>query len=140
MNMTLIQSRILDSHARNVPRYTSYPTAPHFHDGVDEAVYRQWLAELPADASLSLYVHVPFCDRLCWFCGCHTKIVARYQPIGDYLEVLEREIETVAGLVSGGQHASHVHWGGGTPVILTPDDISRLAGWLKGGFEFGADA
>ncbi|MDP6707981.1 MAG: oxygen-independent coproporphyrinogen III oxidase [Alphaproteobacteria bacterium] len=140
MNMTLIQSRILDSHARNVPRYTSYPTAPHFHDGVDEAVYRRWLAELPDDASLSLYVHVPYCDRLCWFCGCHTKIVARYQPISDYLEVLQREIATVARLVTGEQRVRHIHWGGGTPVILRPEDISGLAGRLRDGFEVAPEA
>jgi oxygen-independent coproporphyrinogen-3 oxidase len=138
--MTLIQSRILDSHARNVPRYTSYPTAPHFHDGVDEAVYRRWLAELPDDASLSLYVHVPYCDRLCWFCGCHTKIVARYQPISDYLEVLQREIATVARLVTGEQRVRHIHWGGGTPVILRPEDISGLAGRLRDGFEVAPEA
>jgi oxygen-independent coproporphyrinogen-3 oxidase len=140
MNMTLIEKRILDGQAPNVPRYTSFPTAPHFHDGVDEAVYRHWLESLPAEATLSLYVHIPFCDLLCWFCGCHTKIVARYGPIADYLAVLKSEIECVAGLVAGRRRVTHVHWGGGTPVILTPADISALAGWLEGGFQLAPEA
>ncbi|HWU54210.1 MAG TPA: hypothetical protein VN175_01830, partial [Rhizomicrobium sp.] len=61
---------ILKSFAARVPRYTSYPTAPHFHPGIDQAVYRRWLAEIAADTPLSLYLHIPFCDTLCWFCGC----------------------------------------------------------------------
>ena len=71
--------------ATPVPRYTSYPTAPHFHTGIDRDTYAGWLAELPSDMPLSLYMHVPFCDRLCWFCGCHTKQVLRYDPIAAYL-------------------------------------------------------
>ncbi|MDE1996432.1 MAG: coproporphyrinogen III oxidase, partial [Rhizobiaceae bacterium] len=68
-----------------VPRYTSYPTAPHFHEGVDGTIYAKWLAESSPDAPLSLYLHIPFCNRLCWFCGCHTNQVQRYDPIADYL-------------------------------------------------------
>src|SRR5690606_30666019 len=64
-----------------VPRYTSYPTAPHFHKGIGPEQYFGWLADLPTDAHISLYLHLPFCDRLCWFCGCHTKQVNRYDPI-----------------------------------------------------------
>ncbi len=140
MNITLLQKRVLDGQSRNVPRYTSYPTAPHFHEGVDQAVYGQWLGELPDQATLSLYVHVPFCDRLCWYCGCHTKIVARYDPIADYLKALEAEIGMVADLVAGRQRVTHVHWGGGTPTILSASDISALAGWLRQGFAFASGA
>ncbi len=73
-----------------MPRYTSYPTAPHFHDGIGPEDHGRWLAAVPGAARLSLYFHIPFCDSLCWFCGCHTKIVRRYAPVAAYLEVLRR--------------------------------------------------
>src|SRR5699024_2114085 len=68
-------------HSRPVPRYTSYPTAPHFHRGIDGDTYAGWLAELPAEAPLSLYIHIPFCDTLCWFCGCHMQVVRDSRPV-----------------------------------------------------------
>lgn len=79
-----------------VPRYTSYPTAPNFGAGVDAVAYGGWLAELDRSEELSLYLHVPFCDRLCWFCDCHTKIVRRYDPVAKYLDALDLEITLVA--------------------------------------------
>jgi oxygen-independent coproporphyrinogen III oxidase len=109
-----------------VPRYTSYPTAPHFHDGIDGGAYKTWLEELPQDRPLSLYAHVPFCDTLCWFCGCHTKITQKYEPVASYLEVLLKEIELVANILGKGRSVSHIHWGGGSPTILNPADVQRL--------------
>ena len=79
-----------------VPRYTSFPTAPHFGPQVQAADYLEWLGNLPAGQSLSLYFHVPFCRSMCWYCGCHTKIVARYDPIAEYLDLLRREIDLIA--------------------------------------------
>ena len=76
---------LIEKYAIAVPRYTSYPTAPHFHDGISNATYASWLSEIEPDASLSLYFHIPYCDRLCWFCGCHTKHTLRYEPIASYL-------------------------------------------------------
>ena len=113
--------RLLDRYDRPVPRYTSYPTAPHFDNAVTAGVYERWLASLPADMPLSLYLHVPFCDSLCWFCGCHTKIVQRYSPVSAYLDLLLREIDMVAERVGEGRPVSHLHWGGGSPTILTPE-------------------
>ena len=113
-------------YAKQVPRYTSYPTAPHFHAGVDSTAYAAWLKTLPDDSALSLYVHVPFCDRLCWFCGCHTKQVLRYDPIAAYLPVLVKEMETVAGLLDGRGRAVALHLGGGSPSMLQPDDMVRI--------------
>ena len=72
---------LIRASAAAVPRYTSYPTAPHFSQAVTRATYAGWLQELPAKAKLSLYMHVPFCDTLCWFCGCTTKITQRYEPV-----------------------------------------------------------
>ncbi len=118
--MSLSPDAILRHTERPVPRYTSYPTAPHFHAGVDAGVYRGWLRQLPESAALSLYVHVPFCDTLCWFCGCHTKITRQYAPIADYLEALKREITAVAAHVPASARLAHLHWGGGSPTILTP--------------------
>ena len=79
-----------------VPRYTSYPTAPHFHAGVDAETYGEWLGRLGDGDTLSLYLHVPFCAEMCWYCGCHTKVVRQYRPVGEYARALEREVALVA--------------------------------------------
>jgi oxygen-independent coproporphyrinogen-3 oxidase len=117
---------IIKRYAAPVPRYTSYPTANHFSAAIGARHYREWLAELPQDAALSLYAHIPYCRELCWYCGCSTKAVRRYQPVGDYLEPLLAEIEMVRGLVPAGHVVRHIHWGGGSPDILAPADILRL--------------
>jgi oxygen-independent coproporphyrinogen-3 oxidase len=125
---------------QRVPRYTSYPTAPHFHAGIGREAYGRWLAGLPAGMPLSLYLHVPFCDSMCWFCGCHTKIVQRYAPVADYLDALLAEIDLVADTIGRHQPVSHIHWGGGTPTMLAPADIIRLATRLRARFEVASDA
>lgn len=130
LSMSLSPDVILRHAERLVPRYTSYPTAPHFHSGIDAPVYRQWLGELPENARLSLYLHFPFCDTLCWFCGCHTKITRQYAPISDYLVALKAEIDAVAALVPARSRVSHIHWGGGSPTILTAEDSRRLVDHL----------
>ena len=89
--------QVSDIFAAKVPRYTSYPTAPHFHAGINQGIYRQWLADIAPETPLSLYLHIPFCDTLCWFCGCHTVVVNNYAPVRDYCDLLLREIELVAG-------------------------------------------
>ncbi len=121
---------------RPVPRYTSYPTAPHFHAGIGPAQHRQWLAELDPARPLSLYLHVPFCQQLCWYCGCHTRIVARYDPVAAYAETLAREIDLTAELLPARFRVAHLHWGGGTPTILAPADFSGLMSRLRRHFDF----
>ncbi len=118
-------------YSKPVPRYTSYPTAPHFHPGIDRVTYAEWLRAIPRDTALSLYIHVPFCDRLCWFCGCHTKQVLRYDPIAAYVPVVLREIETVAKLLDGRGRVTALHLGGGSPSMLRRDDLARLASAVR---------
>ena len=112
--------------ARPVPRYTSYPTAVQYHPGITGAVYRRWLEALDPTADMSLYVHVPFCKRLCHYCGCNTNIVARYEPVADFLETLEMELAHTASALQERPAYRHLHFGGGTPTILEPADFLRL--------------
>jgi len=121
-----MNTKLLEQYGGAVPRYTSYPTAPHFHDGVTAANYRRWLAEIPEDDALSLYFHVPFCARMCWYCGCHTKIVNRYEPVADYASLLLMEINLLADTLGTKRRVSHIHWGGGTPTILSTGDLQQL--------------
>ena len=118
-----------------VPRYTSYPTALQFTSTVDAACYAEWLAAIEADEYLSLYLHVPFCDTLCWFCGCHTTAVRRYEPVAGYVEMLAREVDIVAARLSACHRVSHIHFGGGSPNILKGDDWRLILGQLRKRFE-----
>lgn len=110
---------------RNVPRYTSYPTAPHFTADVGPSVYAAWLAAVPADAALSLYIHVPYCTEICRYCGCHTKATLRPEPLDAYVEALIGEIDLVAAATAA-RTVVHLHWGGGTPSILGPERLARI--------------
>jgi oxygen-independent coproporphyrinogen-3 oxidase len=127
--------RSLDLLASRVPRYTSYPTAPHFHAGVGANVLRSWLEALPHSTPLSIYLHIPFCDTLCWFCGCHTRVVNTYRPLEDYLGRLAREIDLVASAVGSGRRVTHIQWGGGSPTLIAPSGIMRLADTLRDTFD-----
>ncbi|HXP97284.1 MAG TPA: oxygen-independent coproporphyrinogen III oxidase [Telmatospirillum sp.] len=123
-----------------VPRYTSYPTAPHFSPAIGSDSYARWLSELPPDAPLSLYVHVAYCAEMCWFCGCHTKITRKYAPIADYMDCVWREIDGVASHLPQRMTAKHLHFGGGSPTILSPKDFSATVERLRGKFLFAKDA
>ncbi len=134
------EAKLATKYDLRVPRYTSYPTAPHFTEAVDGGVYRGWLGDLDADNPLSLYFHIPFCDEMCWFCGCYTKVVKRYQPVADYLDTLLAEVDLVADALPGRFRASHLHWGGGSPTMLTGPDWLRTLEKLRSRFDIGADA
>lgn len=131
--------QLIEKYAKPVPRYTSYPTAPHFNTDIDNNVYKSWLGDLQKQQSLSLYVHIPFCDTLCWFCGCHTKHTLKYQPVADYLPVLMKEISAVSALAKNRPLATRLHWGGGSPTILSPEDILLLANHIKSSFDCSSD-
>ena len=118
---------------RNVPRYTSYPTAPHFSAVVTPAVYRGWLEALPQGETLSLYIHVPFCTELCHYCGCNTRATRKREPVDTYVEWLLQEI-ALFGMLRG-RKLTHLHWGGGTPSILGPQWLETVASRLASQFD-----
>lgn len=126
-----MQPQLLKKYAQPVPRYTSYPTAPHFTSEVAGDVYRSWLERVPSSDAGSLYVHIPYCEQLCWYCGCATRATRRYGPVAAYLDALSAEIGLVAGVLGLGPCITHMHWGGGSPSILSPVDIGRLASTLR---------
>lgn len=119
----------------NVPRYASYPTAPHFHAGVDAAVHRDWLEAIEGGDEISLYLHIPYCDRLC----CSVRAIQADQPLragGCVSRLAHAEIATVAGPVSGKAHVRAVHFGGGSPTMLKPEDMTTLGTVLRDSFDF----
>lgn len=125
---------------RRVPRYTSYPTAAQFQPGLADAQHRDWLAGLDPARPVSLYVHVPFCDRLCWYCGCHTTVVHQRGPIADYVETLLAEIELLAAALPCRLPVGGLHFGGGTPNALAPQDLGAIVGALRSRFDIRPDA
>ena len=123
----LAASDLVARYDRPVPRYTSYPPATHFSDAVGPEEYARWLRQLPAGETLSLYLHVPFCGELCLYCGCHTTVVRRYAPIAAYADLLKREVALVARHLGGRRPVAHIHWGGGTPTMLSPKHLREIA-------------
>ncbi|PHQ98628.1 MAG: oxygen-independent coproporphyrinogen III oxidase [Marinosulfonomonas sp.] len=111
-----------------VPRYTSYPTAPQFAGGVDESHFTKWISEIPAGSEISLYLHIPFCRHLCWFCACRTQGTQSEEPVRVYLETLKAEIAQLKEILPDDLRLSRLHWGGGTPTLMSADMITDLAG------------
>lgn len=131
---------LLAKYDQRVPRYTSYPTAPHFSAAVDGTTYAAWLAALPEDAALSLYLHVPFCAQLCLFCGCHTTAVHRTEPLVSYTNTLLAEVDLLAAAVGRRLKVRHMHWGGGTPTALPPDCMIAITERVRARFDVLPDA
>jgi oxygen-independent coproporphyrinogen-3 oxidase len=117
--------------AHRYPRYTSFPTAPHFHAGVAAETYAGWLKTLPAGEALSLYVHVPYCESLCFFCGCHMKVTNRLSHVRRYVAALSAEAAQVGAALGPKRRLAHLHFGGGSPTILPPQEIERLMAALR---------
>ncbi|HEX2146141.1 MAG TPA: radical SAM protein, partial [Pseudorhizobium sp.] len=114
-----------------LPRYTSYPTAPNFSADVVPGSYADWLKTIPEEKTTSIYLHIPFCRSMCWYCGCHTTITEKDKPILDYLDVLHREIELIAAERSGSLNIGEIHFGGGTPTIIQPHEFIGLMEALR---------
>lgn len=135
-----VSPELIRRHAGPAPRYTSYPTANHFTPAIGDVHYIDWLAALADRTSLSLYLHVPFCEKLCFYCACTTKASRRYEPVKRYVGALLQEITNVAGLLAYRLPVTHIHWGGGSPSILAPEDIHGLADALRAAFQVAAVA
>src|SRR5262249_39756850 len=133
-------------HRYNVPgpRYTSYPTAPVWKEDFTPADYGRVLQEsssAPKSAPLSLYVHLPFCERLWYFCGCTVVITGtEHSPEEAYLQTLEREIDWVAERIGRDRSVVQFHLGGGTPTYFAPARLTRLGHKFRDHFRFAQDA
>ncbi|KIC40804.1 coproporphyrinogen III oxidase [Ruegeria sp. ANG-R] len=123
-----------------VPRYTSYPTAPHFSNDVGADLFGDWISGIAPGSSISLYIHVPFCRRLCWFCACRTQGTQTDNPVIAYVDVLKAELDLLAARLPEGVTLSRLHWGGGTPTLLNADLMRELAGRILQIVPLGPDA
>jgi oxygen-independent coproporphyrinogen-3 oxidase len=122
------------------PRYTSYPPATHFTSEIPaEAFVEQIRANNTTVRDLSLYYHLPFCQTLCWFCGCTTVITTDQKKSGDYLKYIEREMDLMKPLMNPKRKVVQLHFGGGTPTFLQPDEIRRLGEMIHSRFTFAPD-
>ncbi|MBP0481408.1 oxygen-independent coproporphyrinogen III oxidase [Sagittula salina] len=137
MRTQLARLGLFDS---RVPRYTSYPTAPHFSEAIAPPQFQEWIQAIPEDGDISLYLHVPFCRRLCWFCACRTQGTATGSPVRAYVETLEAELKLLRGHLPRGVRLKHLHWGGGTPTLLEPELMKRLIAAVRETAEFAEGA
>ncbi|WP_374516155.1 oxygen-independent coproporphyrinogen III oxidase [Brevundimonas sp.] len=125
---------------RTLPRYTSYPTALAFTSADDDSEARAWLRRIRPDQTLSVYTHVPFCKRLCWYCGCHTSVFHEYDRVRTFFETLKREIALWAEATPEHAGTQHLHFGGGSPNALAPADFAELVAVLGRAFRLRPDA
>jgi oxygen-independent coproporphyrinogen-3 oxidase len=125
------------------PRYTSYPTAPQFNENfkhenyLDEIVKTNYGNNLP---DLSLYFHLPYCDTLCYFCGCNMIITRNRDRVKEYQSYLKKEMDMIRSYLNVDRQVAQLHWGGGTPTHLNPDEIANLASYIKESFKFREDS
>jgi len=136
-----IDLEILKKYNQPGPRYTSYPTAPLFSNDFTAADFTREIIETNAEnvSDLSLYFHFPFCESLCYFCGCNMMVSRDRTLIREYNERLKKEIETLVPLISKNRKISQMHWGGGTPSYLTPEEIRDVGAFIKSKFDFADD-
>ena len=134
------QLRQLGLFDAKVPRYTSYPPATKFSNDVTGPIFLDWVRAIAPGARISLYLHVPFCRRLCWFCACRTQGVRSDEPVAAYLATLKQEIALLGQALPAGVSVARLHWGGGTPTLLSPAAMRDLARTLHDTLPFDADA
>ena len=124
------------------PRYTSYPTADRFVEAFDAAAYAAWLSKRNIGGisrPLSLYVHLPFCASICYYCACNKVITKDHSRSAKYLRYLEKEIALQVEYLSGERRITQLHWGGGTPTFLSHPELTDLMGMLRAQFDFAPD-
>lgn len=132
-----IDVELIKKYDKPGPRYTSYPTAPHFSESFTAENYRdEIIATNGGDATtdLSLYFHLPYCDTLCYFCGCNMIITQNRSRIHDYVSYVKKEMDLLRKYISPERKVSQLHWGGGTPTHLNPDEIAELASYINSSF------
>lgn len=138
-----IDVELIKKYDRPGPRYTSYPTAPQFNeeftheDFIDEVIKTNHGESLP---DLSLYFHLPFCDTLCYFCGCNMIITRNRGRINKYIDYVKNEIDIMRQYFNADRKVSQLHWGGGTPTHLNPQEINTLISYINESFDFTNDA
>jgi oxygen-independent coproporphyrinogen-3 oxidase len=134
-----VSNELLDKYNQPGPRYTSYPTAPEWDDQFGETDLRELFKQAdskPDPAPISLYFHLPFCESLCLYCGCNVVISKKHEVANPYLDHLKREIDWVSREVSRSRRVEQLHWGGGTPTFLSPDQIEDLYSYIATRFSF----
>lgn len=140
----IIDLEMIRKYDRPGPRYTSYPTAPHFHEGFTSAEYQKEIEDTNRGdgpfPDISLYYHLPFCDTLCYFCGCNMIITRNRSRIAEYLKYLKKEITLLRGKLHADRVVSQLHWGGGTPTHLNPEEIADLTRLIYSEFSMSPDA
>jgi oxygen-independent coproporphyrinogen-3 oxidase len=138
-NMFEINLDMIKKYDRPGPRYTSYPTAPHFNESFTPDKYLDEIIRTNNDTKapdLSLYYHLPFCDTLCYFCGCNMIITRNRDRIREYIKNLKNEIDMLRTYIKNGRKVVQLHWGGGTPTHLDPDEITDLISYINKSFDF----
>jgi oxygen-independent coproporphyrinogen-3 oxidase len=142
LDVSGLTPELLEKYDRPGPRYTSYPTAPHFSPEFDEGSYRERLgiAAKRTKEPLSMYVHLPFCEARCTFCGCNVVISPRRGPEVAYLEALEAELELLGEALAPRKTLNQLHWGGGTPTYLSPAQCRQLFDAITSRFDLSGDA
>ena len=133
-------TRLLKKYSVAGPRYTSYPTAPYFSTAFENADWIDAVARSAQERGISLYAHIPFCDSLCYYCGCNMVATRDYSKTQPYLATLDQEMARTAQQVDANRVVRQLHWGGGTPTYLNPDDIRRLMAMMRSHFTVAADA
>ena len=133
--------RLIAAYGGRAPRYTSYPTAIQFTPDVTPGLYASWLKGLSRAAGpISAYLHIPFCERMCWYCGCNTAVVNKPGPIEDYVARLLGEIDLVAATLGERLEIGSIHFGGGTPNMLKPAQIGAILARLAERFDLAPGA
>ena len=125
---------------RNMPRYNTYPTPAFFHEGVGAADFDAWTAALAPGTRIRLRLQVPYCRALCWFCACRTQALRREEELDAYLAAMHAEIRRTAALLPAGVEVGALQFCGGTPTVLAPEALLRLAGWLRAELPMAGDA
>jgi oxygen-independent coproporphyrinogen-3 oxidase len=142
MKNTDIDFDVLKRFNQQGPRYTSYPTAPVFSDKFTQDDFVDEIRDTNgagSDQPLSLYFHFPFCEKLCYFCGCNMRVTHDRALIKEYIGYLKKEIDLIRPLISNERKIAQMHWGGGTPSYLYPDEIRDIGGFIRDRFEFEPD-